>query len=1445
MAHTEEYKTVIKLNSDQAQKEIDKLEKKVADLRKSQADYKTDSVKYKNLQKEIDKTMSKLGTMKNRVKSVEDALKNMSNATPKQLKATIKDINALLNSGDIKRGSREWDSLTVALKQANTELGKIKAETKASQPVLSKFFKFLNDSWGGIFLLFESITRLSATVRSSVDSYASIEEEMASVRKFTGLADEKVRDLNEDLKEMDTRTGRDQLNQLAGSAGRLGKQAKKDIEEFVEGADMINVALGEDLGDGAVEKIGKLAMAFGEDKKKGLKGAMLSTGSAINELVQNSSAQAGFLVDFTARVAGFGKQLGLTQAQIMGFGTVMDENLLRDEMAATAFGNMLTKMQTDTEKFAKIAGMNVKEFTDLLNKDANGAVLALADSLKRADPQTMMKMLDSMGLDGSRAVGVLSTLADKIDDVRKHQERATRAYAEATSVQNEFNIMNNTVQARIDKYKKKFKEMTIELGERLLPVVQYTITGGSMLAKTLSILTSFVYNNWKALTILSAQVGVLTVMWKAHTVWLAIVDARNKAVAASTAALTAAQTLLRSAGVALHAMWAFLTKGVQGYITVMRAARIASLTNPWAALATVLTVVGVAIYGVVKAWGAHKRALQEQDPAWRAAKAHAKDMAEINKRMNSETANQIATINRLTNIIRSNSYSIGERKSAIEKLQQIVPGYHADIKNEGKLIESNTKKLTDYITELKKAARAQAYMDKLAEIENQLLDADLKLSKKRNNLKAVDAELQRGERMGDKNPYKSNKQTFDLSSDQGRGEALVEVETNSLLLKKLEERKKQEEAINTAEKDRNVILKERSLIYNQMKKDGISIAAEQSTITPQPEPPVTPTTNFVSDEERKKREAEANKAETERKKKLKEQADAAKASYNEQLAEEMLAYRQGVTTYSDYLEEKHNITQNYYNRLKSIYGEDSVEYRTQLLNREKDDEDYIKRQNKMSEQGFRKDKLMRELELQRQFNDQNNKEMFQNEEALNEALFKSDRQYMLDKQSLYKEGSREWEEAATEIKIMEEEHRLQLEQEWMRRLSQYREEAGQMDYDRLQQIETAGVESFYGALLSQGRMTQEEYDAIIAHIRRKYAGLKAEQAANNDIQAKASASLDTAKKNAGVKDMSAGDNAATGIFSISEAVRNQKLINAQLQELYGEDYENNREYQEAKRQLDQETMQQIVAGAQAAYQTIGQFMSAASAYSQACSDLEVAKITANYDKQIEAAGNNTKKKEKLEKERDKKIADAKTKANKKAMIMEMAQAVAQSAMGAISAYSSTMAGAPYPASLVLAPISAGIALAAGALQIATIKKQHQAEEAGYYEGGFTGGHRYRREAGVVHEGEFVANHKAVENPNILPFLTFLDQAQRNNTVGSLSAQDVSRSMGAGTSQLLAPIVNVNVDNERLNDSIDRINENQDRLASQLEQGIGVDIPIDGENGLYRRLKRYEDLLKKK
>ena len=64
--------------------------------------------------------------------------------------------------------------------------------------------------------------------------------------------------------------------------------------------------------------------------------------------------------------------------------------------------------------------------------------------------------------------------------------------------------------------------------------------------------------------------------------------------------------------------------------------------------------------------------------------------------------------------------------------------------------------------------------------------------------------------------------------------------------------------------------------------------------------------------------------------------------------------------------------------------------------------------------------------------------------------------------------------------------------------------------------------------------------------------------------------------------------------------------------------------------MNKETYSTILSVASAAFSSMSGMMSAASAYSQACSDLEVAKIEKNYDKQINAAGNNSAKKKKLE-----------------------------------------------------------------------------------------------------------------------------------------------------------------------------------------------------------------------
>lgn len=1439
MANNETFKAVIEVNASQARKELKGLEEmRDRQMAQQKALYasrkKEDHVLAAQMQKDIDTTNKKIGEMKKYITGLDSSVEKLSGQSYKNLINIQKQLEKRLKSGAVKRNSQEWKDLTQKIRECKEELNRYKEATALQVPAWKRFFNFLNANWGAMTQIIGAVTGLSMTMRKTVKDFAEMEEEMADVRKYTGMTMEGVRELNEEFRKMDTRTSREQLNQLAGAAGRLGITSKEAVMEFVDAADKISVALGDDLGDEAVDQIGKLAMAFGEDDRLGLRGAMLATGSAINELAQNSAAKAGYLVEFTARVAGVGKQLGLTQAQIMGFGTVMDEALLKDEMASTAFSQMITKMATDSAKFAKFAGMEASKFADLVKNDINDAILALADNMKKQDASNMLKMFGDMGLDGTRAVGVLTNLADKIDDVRRHQETATEAYRDGKSVINEYAVMNETVQAKLDKCKKKFKEMSIELGERLLPIMRYAITGTSMLIKGLSSLTGFISENWKAVVVLTTNVLLLTAAWKAQTIWQTVVDTKNKALTASTTVLTAAQTLLRSAAVALQATWALLTKGVAGYTVVMRAARMASLTNPWTALATVLSIVGVAIYGVVKAWNSHKKALAENVQEMKELRAQQKLEADMSKQVGDSIAEEKTRIERLSRIIHSNAYSLNERRNAIRKIQEIIPDYHASISSEGKLYNENSSAIRQYIQDLNDAAMAEAVYQKKVEVNKKKMDLSFRQNRIENSLKAVEAYRQTQQQVTTEMVYENGSVTRKERKTKSAEESDRQEKRHR---QRLEEVKSETKVVEAEEKYLDQVLdknKKVNELFNKKVASAKPVAEAAGKVTG----------DYKTEAEMKKEEEERKKREAAEKKRLQDLAREAKASYDEQIAMEMLAYRQGISTYTDYIEEKHNITQNYYDQLKKIYGEDSVEYRKLLDNRERDESDYYSWQQKMKEKDMYLQKMQEEAAIRRQFYDENDEEAYMNEEVLQENLFQLDIKYMKLRQNLYKEGSREWMEQRDKIEQEDRERQFQLEQQWNERLMKYRQDAGTMNYQKLLEIELKGVETLYGALVRAGRMTQEEYDRIIQHIRMKYAEMEASQTADNDIQEKASKALQTARRKSGAKDYGAGSDIGTGTNAIFSAVEQQKIVNEQLKELYGEDYENNAEYQEAKRQLDTETMQSIVAGAQAAYETISQMMSAASSYAKACSDLEVAQITANYDKQIEAAGKNTKKREKLEKKRDEEIRKAKTKANKKAMAMELAQAIAQSAMGAISAYSSTMAGAPYPANLVLAPVSAGIALAAGALQIATIKKQHQAEEAGYYEGGFTGGRNYRKKAGVVHEGEFVANHNAVNNPNLEPVFTLLDNAQRNNRVASLTRDDIRGALGE-RSQVVAPVVNVNTDNPELQVTMEQARDVIGRLSVILEAGIHASVSIDGEDGVKKNLDKYNALMKNK
>jgi hypothetical protein len=293
---------------------------------------------------------------------VNRTLKSLDRSSVRDLEYSLKIVNEQLRGMD--RGMEEFRQMTRQSRRLQAQLQAVRTEGAAQQSWIGKAADEFNRMQAMAMTAIAAITGLSLTIRKCVEDFAKMEDVMANVRKYTGQTDTQVRQMNEDFKQMDTRTSREQLNDLAGAAGRLGITNTQMVEEFVDGADKINVALGDDLGEGAVEKIGKLAQMFGEDKTKGLRGAMYATGSAVNELAQNSSANAGYIVDFTADLSGVGRQANMTQAQIMGLASTLDQNMQEESTASTVFSQLITKMYQDPAKFAKLAGENVKKFYD-------------------------------------------------------------------------------------------------------------------------------------------------------------------------------------------------------------------------------------------------------------------------------------------------------------------------------------------------------------------------------------------------------------------------------------------------------------------------------------------------------------------------------------------------------------------------------------------------------------------------------------------------------------------------------------------------------------------------------------------------------------------------------------------------------------------------------------------------------------------------------------------------------------------------------------------------------------------------------------------------------------------------------------------------------------------------------------------------------------------------
>lgn len=1363
----------IHINDKEAEETVTRLQNRAKELRKAMADAYAagDKKTFNKLNSELKKTNKELNNAQLNSARIRAAMKHLSEATPKELHQTIKLINKELNSGNVKRGSAQWKEYQEQLRRVKEELNKIQAESRETQSAMSRMNTKIKEWGASVAGALASITRLSMAAQGAVQDYADMDSAMANAQKFTGMTRAEVEQLNEELKKMDTRTSREELNELAASAGRLGKSSVEDVMGFVRAGDVIGVAMDE-LGTEAPEIISKLAGIFNLEAEMGTEKAMLAAGSAINSLSASCASSAPGLVDFASRMGAVANQTNMTMDEMLAFGALLESNAVSIEKGSTAMQTVISKMYADPAKFAKTAGMSIDEFTAALNRSSTEGLTMFIDRLAQMDQMQIASTLKTLGIAGTGVTTTFQTLAGKAEELRTRMQESKTAFEEATSVTEEFNVQNNTVQARLDKAKKRFHELSVELGEKLLPIMNYAISAALSFVKGIKVVIDFVIEYKSVIVPLVAAIGTYIVVTKAASALSVIYNTALEALAATKVALTNGAKLLKIAMLALTGQFGKARVAAHAFSATVSA-------TPWGMIAGAIAAIGAAIYSIASsAEDASEPLLTLEEQLSDVENAH----LEAEKAV-APLVTKFEVLKKQWDLL-ADSFDekkkfINANKTAFNELF----GSMIEVEEAERRFNEGTEAFKKSLLDRALATALQSQITKLYEKKaEEIAEINARqYSEEGDYTRASEfaAEVDAYERATGKNavysipPEGSFVDKYGVSYIKLTGE-MVKIANIGARQRAIEQ--------TSARLNEKI-----QVLYKELEPLLQGLTGDQPPVKPETDLACPKCGNFPCTCKKSDPEKDPQKK--------------AQAEYERETAINDTAYYTGAISYEQYLQKKQVLLNNYITLQKKIL-EDAG------LTETKEYADLIRQEWEISQKAVTeaRDQSIADAEAAKQaaidaamdaFLDPANR-LYQNQEALNEALLDADLAYLNAKKTAAAGNAEEIAKIEAEIAKRSREDQLARQREFAERYKAFMDEYFAKSQEDRHQDELDFAKKLYDLKL----INEEQYLAAVDAINKKYADGEKED---------------------------------------------RKKITSEYTDMVNNLYQSWKTFFDGLGKEGSNFWENLSNAATATYAMMSAGLQQYSAYSNAERDLELAKVEKRYDAEIEAAGNNTKKKEKLEKQKEAEIAKIKKKYNDRAMKIEIAQAIAQTAAAAIAAYASAAA---IPATgWIMAPIAAALATAAGLVQIATIKKQHQAQAAGYYSGGFTDRDpNNRKEVGVVHANEFVANHQAVANPNIRPFLNLLDHAQRNNTVGSLTADDVSLALGngryrnttaAGANEAASTQTNIHLDNVAMalsasSDAIAKLNE-------RIDAGIETYMVMDGERGFDKKYSTYKKL----
>lgn len=805
-------KLKIVVNGDEAQKRVLDLEKannvlsiRLKDLNEKQKELrkhrKKDSEEYKQNEREI--RMLTAAFDANREK-IDDEIRSMNimNLTMEQLTRRANDLrfamNHMADGAGLDAARAEYQAMQDRLRQLRN------GADDSSWSIRNLSDRF-NQYSGIAVAVAASLAGVAISIQQTIDMNNKMADAQTAVAKTTGMTKQEVNDLAAAYSDFDTRTSKIDLLKISTVGGRLGVP-KEEIKDFTQVVDQAYVALGDSFEGGVekvAEKIGKIKGLFDGTKELNYAEAVNMIGSAMNELGADGAASEQNIADFTLRVGQLPEKLKPSVSETMALGAAFEESGVDAERASSGYSKFVRVAAKETAAFAQVMGISQKEVEKLINQDPLQFFLRFSEGAKGLDATALSSILDGLKLNDNEVISIIGSASENTDRFRKSIELSNQALSDATSLQLEFDQVNNNAAGIYDKVRKKFVAMftsdavakslnwTISTVGKMLGVVEDTEGGVTRFRDSLLFLV-------KILTIVVVSIFSYNTALKLSE--LTMISIRERLLAYT--AVQKVSELLNKTGAFAQNIWnttigygtlalARLTGSTNLQAAAQQRLNLVTAANPWGAVLAVVTAVVTAYMLFRKSTDELREAEKKRFEESIRYEIAQREGVQKGKTAVEEYKNSIAN---LTAVLRDENVSQDLRKKAYEALIKMHPEFIGTVNKE----YIATKELARVYQELASQVDLSARIRARAAAKQSLYDDNAKMELEYAKGAAAREKEQR-ERNQYREKYNYSKERGDSAvrmfgsfEDHNKGvELLNKINSNNKLLRQYNDADKQ------------------------------------------------------------------------------------------------------------------------------------------------------------------------------------------------------------------------------------------------------------------------------------------------------------------------------------------------------------------------------------------------------------------------------------------------------------------------------------------------------------------------------------------------------------------------------------------------------------------------------------------------------------------------------